>query len=72
MNTANWAEAPYDILAFNADGMLVEGYVGEIGFYRGTDENDEEKVKVPEKPGVYNFFAELTWKNGDKETVFLK
>lgn len=29
-------------------------------------------IKVPEEPGIYNFFAQLTWSNRDKETVFFR
>lgn len=28
------------------------------------------KIKVPTKVGVYSFFADITWKNLEKETVF--
>lgn len=33
---------------------------------------DDYPIKVPAEPGVYNFFAELTWVSGDKETVFFR
>lgn len=33
---------------------------------------DDYPIKVPEEPGVYNFFAELSWKSGYKETVFFR
>ena len=29
-------------------------------------------IKVPEEPGIYNFFAQLTWSSGDRETVFFR
>ena len=28
------------------------------------------KIKVPTKVGSYSFFADITWENGEKETVF--
>lgn len=30
------------------------------------------KIKVPGKDGVYNFFADVTWSDGDTETVFFR
>ena len=29
-------------------------------------------IKVPEEPGIYNFFAQLTWSSGERETVFFR
>jgi len=57
-----FGENPESIyLSYVSDGVWQREYPIDSADY---------SIKVPADKGIYNFFAYITWENGDTETIF--
>lgn len=47
-------------------------YCQEDGVLKEYPIDKERRIKIPTEFGVYNFFADITWDNGETETAFFR
>lgn len=68
-----WASHGYIKFVFHdksPDNIFLRCIANDMWQQEYPIDSAEYKIKVPPEIGIYNFFADITWENGEQETVY--
>lgn len=66
-------EMPYIRIQFNGDKLpkdIYLRYISEDAWQQAYPIDENWRIEVPTQPGIYSFFADITWEDDSKETAY--